>query len=265
MAHDKRPISSRPLTGSERQGVNSLAHRLLQVANPGRSITKVSRETPPGRLNMKEVFRGITQEMRGNTRVVTKPYIAQEVGPAPNVPLTVGCMADISGSMYDAMEPLAVARSSLAIAVHQVHGTVATVLFGNNAYGIQAPHEVVSNVEVYEANGSYEDYVNGFSMIDSALNLVDGDGARLLVIMTDGHFVLREATEWAEKSMDMCRRNGVAVIWMTMDKYFAREDTFGWGRLVVADKMSPQGVAELLGNAVVEEFKRVQNKRNKRQ
>ena len=252
----KKPTSTRPLTGTERQAVNRLAHDLIQVANPGRAITKVPSELPPGQLDIREVFRGITQSMRGNPRATIRPYIADEIGETTYTPLTLGIMCDISGSMYEAMEPLAVARTVCAVAMHQVQGTVATVLFGNKAYGIQAPHEMISDVEVYEADGSCENFVDGFSMVDSAIDLIDGEGARLLVIITDGHFVLESAVTWAEKTMDMCRKSGVAVIWLTMDNYFARNDTYGWGRLVNAHKKSPVEVAEILGQAVLDEFKR---------
>lgn len=238
----------------ERKAATRLAKDLRQVSYPTRAKTKVRRAEPPGRVNVREAKRGMAQR-QARVEVTAKPFKAVQRAKTVHTQLRVGIGCDISGSMRPAEEPLAVARWVLADALHQVNGEVATVLFGNDAHGVQAPRQRVTDIEVFQHNGGAENYVAGFSMLDAALDLIDGDGARLLVLFTDGHFVLSEAIRYAEVTMDMCKRAGVAVVWVDVTGYFARPDTYGHGTLVQANGMTPVQVAEALGKAVIDAFR----------
>jgi hypothetical protein len=185
-----------------------------------------------------------------------KPFIDRRRGRVKYSPLKVGILCDISGSMSYAQEPLAVARWMLADAVHAVQGEVATVLFGDNAHGIQRGRQRQYTVDVYEATGGWENYIPAFSMIDGELNLIDGEGARLLVIITDGYFNDSDVVTYAEETMDMCRQSGVAVIWVNVSRRFHREDTYGYGKLIEGYH-DPIAVAHAIGVEVIEEFTRV--------
>ena len=242
-------------TPAERQAATRLAQALRKVSYPTRAKTKVQSEEPPGRVKVREAARGVAQR-QANVPQSTKPFVAIKRAKTEHTQIRVGIACDISGSMRVAEEPLAVARWVLADALHQVNGEVATVLFGNDAHGVQAPRERLTDIEAFDHNGGSEDYVGGFSMLDSALDLIDGRGARLLVIITDGHFVRQDAVEYAEVTMDMCKRAGVAVIWMSMGGYFSRDDAFGHGTVVDAAHKSPIEVADMLGKAVVDEFRK---------
>jgi hypothetical protein len=228
---------------------------LRKVSYPTRAKTKVAVEAPPGRLKVRQAA-AMTAQRQARVTQTAKPFTAIQRAKTIHTQMRVGIACDISGSMRVAEEPLAVARWVLADALHQINGEVATVLFGNEAHGVQAPRERLTDIEAFDHNGGSEDYIGGFSMLDAALNLIDGDGARLLVIITDGHFVRSDAVEYAEVTMDMCKRAGVAVIWLSMGGYFARDDGYGHGTVVDAHGKSPIEVADLLGRAVVDEFKR---------
>ena len=197
------------------------------------------------------------QQIEMKQPVTAQPFIQNKKARTIHTPITCGIMCDISGSMSRAQLPLGIARWVLADAIHQVNGSVATVLFGNYGHAIQAPHEKVRKIEVYEAGGGHENFVEGFSLIDGGVDLIDGHGARLLVIITDGHFVLSEAVEYAEVVMDMCKRAGVAVIWVTIKEYFARPDAYGHGKIVEVGTKNPLEMARVLGDAVIDEFRRV--------
>lgn len=255
MVDKPKPHTVRKPTAEERKAATRVARALRQVTYPGRAKIKVQRAAPPGRVKMREAKTAYAQrQMR--VEQSARPFTTKEREHTIHTQIRVGIGCDISGSMSGAQEPLAVARWVLADALHQVNGEVATVLYGNQAHGIQAPRERQHNIEIYEANGSSEDYVGGFSMLDAALNLIDGDGARLLVMITDGHFVRSDAVEYAEITMDMCRRAGVAVVWVDVSGYFAREeDMYGYGTVVRAHDLSAIDVADLLGAAVVDEFR----------
>lgn len=248
--------TSRLPSADERRASVELAKKLRKVTYPDRAKTRVQSTLPPGRINMRQAMM-LDQQRQMRLTETAMPFVQRRFAPTIYTPISVGIMCDISGSMSRAQLPLAVARWVLANAIHQVNGTVATVLFGNHGHPIQAPHERVSKIEVYDADGGHENYVEGFSLIDSALDLIDGHGARLLVIITDGHFVLEEAVEYAEVTMDMCRRAGVAVVWMTLSEYFARPDAYGHGAVLSMHRKTPIQTAMMLGDAVVDEFRRV--------
>lgn len=256
MAASNRPVGrKRKPTSAERQAATRLAQALRKVTYPSRAKTKVMVDVPPGRVKVRQAAQAQFQR-QARTEQTAKPFSTTKRAKTVHTQIRVGIMCDISGSMRAAEEPLAVARWVLADALDQVNGEVATVLFGNEAHGVQAPRERVTDIEAFDHNGGSEDYVGGFSMIDGALNLIDGTGARLLVVITDGHFVRSDAVKYAEVTMDMCKRAGVAVIWMDMGGYFARPDGYGHGTVVSAEGKSAIQIADMLGQAVVDEFRR---------
>ena len=252
-----RPSYTREPTKEEKQPAVRLARDLKKVTYPDRAKTKVRSKIPPGRLDTKRYLQRKAQR-KLNLPKTAEPFRTTKRAKTVHTPIAMGVMCDVSGSMAMAQEPLAVARWVLAEALHQVQGKVAVTLFGDVGYPIQSSKERVKRVEVYSGIGGMEDFESGFSLLDSELDLIDGHGARLVVIITDGHFVLNEATEYAEEMMDECRRNNVGVIWLDINDYFARpQDCFGHGRLVSVNGESALVVAKLLGEAVLDEFRRV--------
>jgi hypothetical protein len=251
----KKPVTVRPATGEERTAAVKLAKELRMVTYPDRAKVKVDSTVPPGKLRIRALVQR-EQQRQSRTPITAEPFRRLERVRTIHTPITVGIMCDVSGSMSQAQTPLAVARWVLADALHQVNGTVATVLFGAQAHPIQAPHEHQHNIEIYHAGDGWENYVDAFSLIDSALQLIDGYGARLLVCITDGHFNDSKAVEYAEITMDMCRRSGVAVVWVDVSNYFARDDCYGHGTLIQAGELSAVQFANVLGRAVIDEFKR---------
>jgi hypothetical protein len=247
---------SRPPTGEERRAAVQLAKELEMVTYPSRQKIKVATQIPPGTVVMGQAML-YTQQRLTNAELTAKPFRTLHRERTIKTPLIVGGICDISGSMSGAQEPLGVSRWILSEAIHRVGGTMAVALMGNTGYPIQAPHERVKSVEVYHANGPHEDFPHAFRLIDGALDIIDSPGARLLVIITDGNFVMTGAVEYAEKMMDLCRKSGVAVIWLTMGQNFAREDGYGWGSVISAYGKSPVQVAKMLGKEVISEFRRV--------
>ena len=238
---------------SEKKAATALARRLRQVKHPSAKPTRRNHTRPPGQLDVREAMR-LTQQASANQRLTAKPFIHTTVDRTKTADLKVGIMCDISGSMSNAQEPLAVARWMLADAVHAVGGEVATVLFGDEAHGVQRGKQRQQTVEVFSATGGWENYIPAFGMIDSELDLIDGDGARLLVIITDGRFNDRGAVRYAEETMDMARKAGVAVVWLSVSGYFQREDCYGHGKLIDGQGKSATEIATMLGDEVLAAF-----------
>ena len=247
-------IDKRKPTTEERQAASRLAREIRQVTYPDRQKTRVRSELPPGRISPRRHM--LKQQQRAMHQPVTaKPYNAVKRARTEHTEIKVGIAADISGSMSNAMLPLAVTRWVLAEAVHQANGRVASVLFGTDAHPIQAPHERVSTIEVYQADGRHESFDEAFPLLDSVLDLIDGDGARLLVVITDGHFVKSGVPQYTEKVMDMCRAAGVAVLWLDTSGYFARPDGYGHGEVISVSDMTAIQMANTVGQRVVRAFR----------
>jgi hypothetical protein len=232
-----------------------LAGKLRKVTHPTRGWKNIQSEVPPGRLLTSQALQRKAQIANGE-RVTAKPFEYRKRARVEHTPITCGIMFDGSGSQSDVQETVGVARYVLTEALARVQGRVAAVRFGVQAQPIQAPHEPLREIEIYEAFDAWENYIEGFSLLDEALNLIDGHGARLLFIVTDGNFNDQRAVEYAEITMDMCRQNGVAVIWLDCGGRFVRPDAFGHGTVINIRDMSPIAVANLLGDAIVDEFRR---------
>lgn len=246
-------------TSQERAAATVLARKVHKVIYPGRDKDRVMSYDPPGRLIIRDyIDNRMAKKTSGSLHDVMPIWEDRRKTKTIHTKIKVGIMCDISGSMSRAMEPLAVTQWMLSNALHQAHAEVAVVLFGEYAHGVLQPGEVERQVNIYEATGSFENFISGFSMIDARLDLIDDtDAARMLVVMTDGHFVGRGHVSYTEKIMSRCRKSGVAVLWVSFDRYFARTDRYGWGELINATSKDPSGVALTIGDAIIEQFRRV--------
>jgi hypothetical protein len=130
--------------------------------------------------------------------------------------LNVGVMVDISASMKRAMEPMAITAWVMSEAVHRVQGKCAMVYYGNDAFATLKPGQRLNDVKVYSAKDGTEKFDKAFKALDGSMNLLHGDGARLLVIVSDGYYKGEEKV-FAKKWLKECKRNGVAVLWLTFD------------------------------------------------
>lgn len=118
---------------------------------------------------------------------------------------------DISGSMTNAMEPMASMTWIMSEATKRVQGRCATVYYGNDVFPVLKPGQHLDKVKVYTADDGTERFDKAFKAIDGSLGLLNGDGARLLVIVSDLYYVAQEKaalTKWVNR----CEKAGVAVI-----------------------------------------------------
>jgi len=251
----RAPEMVRPPTTEEIRGAVMLSQAFLKAVHPEPTRTIRRTVEPPGRIDMRRRTAAKHQKQQ-HVPVTAKQYKRTVQEYAPTFRKKLAIMGDISGSMGGAQEPLGVARWMLTEAMSRVGGQTAAVLFGHNAHPIQKVGQKVKQVEVYGAYDGHENYAEAFSMLDGALDLIDGDGARLLVCITDGHFNLPEAVDYAELTMDMCRTAGVGVLWVNVSGYFARGDAYGHGSIVEAHNLTPVQFAQVIGKAVSEEFRK---------
>lgn len=258
---DNNPAIRRP-NKDEQKAATALAMHLRKIQRPTLGRTKTYSAQPPGRIHMGKMMKRERQLASGSVPTA-EPFRVTHTDIAPFTRLDVGIIADLSGSMGGLMKPLASARWVLAQAIHMIQGRVASVAMGQIGWPLQRPGETQRMVTTYRANQPHENFTDSFSLIDAALDLIDGPkGAKVLVIMTDGAFVVPSYAKYAEEMISTCERAGVAVIWVTFGR-FNRLDLYsknGLGRLIDAQGMTPTELATKLGQEIAAEFQSASNR-----
>jgi hypothetical protein len=207
-----RLIEKRNPNGQERSSAVKIAKALDRAKYRERGITEVGSIVPPGKLNMRKIIQAKALESRG---VFTQPTaFSKRVRKHTDEPtLTVGVMVDISGSMSSAMNPMASTAWIMSEAVRRVQGRCAMVYYGSDVFPTLKAGQRLKEVNVYSAPDGTEKFDMAFRALDGALNLVNGEGARLLVVVSDGHYTYEEL-ESAKRWVATCSKNGVAILWL---------------------------------------------------
>jgi len=242
-----RLLASRAPSGDERVAANMIATKLEKAKYRDRDETVVSSVLPPGRLRARAAVqaaalreRGVMQQAEAWRRTVRK----QTDEPT----LNVGVLVDISGSMGSAMEPMAVTAYVLSEAVRRVQGRAAMVYYGNDVFPTLRAGEHLSEVKVYSAPDGTEKFDKAFQAVDGALNLLYGDGARLLIVVSDGHYTPDESRK-AQRWMRRCAEQGVAVVWLPFDDGYMAKVVAGEHGVVLSGRFDPTAAAMQIGQA----------------
>lgn len=219
---NSRLVETRKPTSEERISAVKIAQALERAKYRDRDKVVSGSVVPPGRLRTRSVTQGEALKARGiYTPVEAFRRVQHKQVDDPT--LTVGVMVDISGSMSDAMKPMASSAWIMSEAVRRVQGKVAMVYYGNDVFPTLKPGQHLENVNVYSAPDGTEKFDDGFRALDGALNLLNGTGARLLVIVSDGEYTSPEQAN-AKKWIARCQRDGVGVLWIGAGYYSSRTE-----------------------------------------
>lgn len=219
-----RLIDTRNPTSPERASAVRIAQALERAKYRDRVRTEAESVTPPGRLRTRAVVQGRAMRARG-VMDTTAPWNRVQRKHVDDPNLTIGVMVDISGSMRSAMEPLASAAWVLSEATRRVQGRTAMVYYGDDVFPTLKPGQHLDKVTVYSASDSTEEFGKAFQALDGALDLLNGSGARLLVVVSDGHYRSDQRSEVA-RVMKRCERDGVAVLWVGVGHYGADAERY---------------------------------------
>lgn len=214
---NSRLSKTRKPSTPERQAAVSLSRALEKAQYRDRVRVESRSKLPPGRLRTRSLIQGIAQQSRGLSPDI-EPWDRVQRRHVDNPPLTIGVMVDISGSMGDAMEPMASTAWVLSEAVRRVHGRVAMVYYGQDVFATLKPGQHLENVNVYTAPDSTEEFDKAYLALDGGLGLTDGTGARLLVIVSDGQY-RPEQVKAVERRLVEAQRAGIAVLWIGAGSY----------------------------------------------
>ena len=210
-------LETRTPTSEERVSAVRIGQALERAKYRDRVRIESGSITPPGRLRTRALVQGEAQKERGiQTPTEAFRRVQRKHTDDPN--LTIGVMVDISGSMRSAMNPMASAAWILSEATRRVQGKVAMTYYGSGVFSTLKAGQHLDRVNVYSASDATEKFDKAFQALDGSLNLLNGSGARLLVIVSDGaytHDEQRKAHEWVKR----CGQSGVAVLWLGAGSY----------------------------------------------
>lgn len=245
-----RLVQTRKPEGSERVAAVTIANLLERAKYRDRSEVEITSVTPPGRLRTRAMVQGAALKSRG-VQVPVEPWRRTVRKHTEDPTLTVGVMVDISGSMTAAMEPMATTAWVMSEATRRVQGRAAMVYFGNDVFSTLKPGQHLTEVNVYTAEDGTEKFDDAFRALDGGLDLLNGSGARLLVVVSDGHFIgdeISKASEWIRR----CAAAGVAVLWLPFHHGRYAERIVGNNGRIIEGNLDPTEAAAQIGRAAAE-------------
>jgi hypothetical protein len=237
-------------TTAERSAAIHVGRELEKAKYHDRIRIESQSALPPGRLRSRTAVQAEAYKAL-NVRVTPKPFqrVQRKHEIDPN--LTVGVMFDISGSMSAAMEPMGATAWVMTEAVRRIQGKFAMVAYGHEALPIVKVGQRVDSVKIYSAPDGSEAFQSGFQALDGALDLLNGSGARLLVVVSDGNYKGSE-TDFAEHWLKRCQDEGVAVLWLGYGSpHGARDICSRTNAELVIPAATPGETASQIGSAAV--------------
>lgn len=197
-------------TDAERQLAVRITREIKRARFRERDKITTLSERPPGRLQGREAMLYSAQRsMRMNT--TARPFRSRTSRYTEEPPLSVGIMTDISGSMAPLVRFATALSWASARALKGVGQSVA-VAYDTKVTVLNAPGEFPDRPYPLEATGGGEDWKTAFSIVDGALNLTMGSGARLLFVLSDGEYTPAHAKA-ARADLQRLKRRGVKIVW----------------------------------------------------
>jgi hypothetical protein len=250
-----RLVEQREATPQERSASVIISRLLEKAKYRERDEMIIASATPPGKLRTKAIIQNKALRARGVYKA-ENPFRKTVRKHTDEPTLTVGIMCDISGSMGSAMKPMATTAWVMSEATRRIQGKCAMVYYGNDVFPTLKVGQKLEQVSVYTASDGTEKFYKAFQAIDGALNLLHGNGARLLVIVSDGEYTSDE-TRLAKEIIKKCEKAGVGVLWLPFDSGFrARELGQGYAK-VVSEITDPVQASEVIGRSAMEVMTRV--------
>jgi hypothetical protein len=250
---------TRAPSGPERAAAVKIANMLERAKYRERDEKEVTSILPPGRLRSRAMLQEAAYKARGSM-MHAEPWKRTVRKHTDDPTLNVGVMVDISGSMADAMQPMAVTAWAMSEAVRRVQGKCAMVYYGSGVFPTLKPGQHLSEVNVYSAPDGTEKFDKAFKALDGSLNLLNGTGARLLVVVSDGCYTPEE-TEKAKKWIQECEKNGVAVLWIpfahSYQLAYTRDIVKGTSTVLLQDVTDPADAALQIGKAAADALTKI--------
>ena len=246
----------------ERAAAVKIAQLLEKAKYRERDEKEIHSILPPGRLRTRSIVQNAAYRAQGSM-TMAEPWKRTVRRHTDDPTLNIGVMVDISGSMGDAMQPMAVTAWAMSEAARRVQARAAMVYFGNDVFPTLKPGQHLDQVNVYTAPDGTEKFDKAFKALNGSLNLIHGTGARLLVVVSDGCYTGPE-TEKAQAWLRECDKNGVAVLWLpfcaSYQTHYSRTITSGTNAVLLPDIKDPADAALQIGTAAATALSKVGSK-----
>ena len=246
----------------ERAAAVKIAQMLEKAKYRERDEHEIQSILPPGRLRTRAIVQNAAYKAQGSMQVAN-PWRRTVRKHTDDPTLSIGVMVDISGSMGSAMNPMAVTAWAMSEAARRVQARAAMVYFGQDVFPTLKPGQHLDQINVYTAPDSTEKFDKAFKALDGSLNLLYGNGARLLVVVSDARYTSVE-TERAKYWLKECDDKGVAVLWLPFCKspylHDAMELTRGTNTVLLSDVMDPADAAIRIGTAAANALTKIGSK-----
>jgi hypothetical protein len=246
---------SRPPTSDERRAAKMLARTLERIDYRDRAVKKVTSVMPPGRLRGRMAVQADAYTEAGRDASDVEVWSGKRRTKVDSTPLTIGFMGDISGSMNAAMEPLASTQWVVSTAGSHIDAKVATVHFGDRVHGVTPAGVREKDVRLFAPYDGSEAFKAAALALDRELNLLDGSGARIVFVASDGVYVCGEDMNYARTWMPLAKRKGVAVIYLNF--LGAMGSGVAGAQVINCVGKTPAEVAVLCGKAAVKELRKI--------
>ncbi|GLF98039.1 VWA domain-containing protein [Streptomyces yaizuensis] len=212
----RSPISGRRApTAPERAAARRLGEALRKAQFREPTRLRVPSTLPPGQLSGRDAMLGAAQRSMG-LPITARPFRTMVRKPHDNPPVFVGVAVDVSGSMDAYTRMIASTAWTFAHATRTVAGTSATVAFGSDVTPIVRPGQAPAKVTEFQANDGRHRFTEAARALDGALGLATRPGARLLVIVSDGHWEPAERQTGA-RAVHRLTEAGAHVLWFCLD------------------------------------------------
>lgn len=249
-------------TAAERAAAVKIARMLEKAKYRERDEREIQSILPPGRLRTRAIVQNAAYKAQGSM-TLAEPWRRTVRKHTDDPTLNIGVMVDISGSMGNAMQPMAVAAWAMSEAARRVQARAAMVYYGQDVFPTLKPGQHLDQVNVYTAPDGTEKFDRAFKALDGGLNLLHGSGARLLVVVSDGCYTPQE-TERARHWVKECDRNGVAVLWLPFaaeyNTHYAKDITRDTNAVLLADVRDPADAAVRIGTAAASALEKIGRK-----
>ena len=180
------PVVLREPTREEQVAAKRTASQIVAAVAGAVRITRSSSRRGPGRLLMNEVVRGVVADQSGVPLArPLEPFERWDRGFDRQTPVKVGFIGDLSASMGQSALIMESLIYMVTETVKLAGGEVAVAGFLDGAWPLQLPGERPSVVCEYPTMTGHHAFADCFWLVESALDLLGSDGARVLLTFSD--------------------------------------------------------------------------------
>ncbi|WP_431895524.1 VWA domain-containing protein [Micromonospora haikouensis] len=235
---------------AERHAANRLTALLRRARHREPARTREPNTAPPGRLRTRAAVTLAAQRASGAIPTA-QPWQRTARRPVLDPELTVGILIDASGSMTAFAKPMSSAAWIVAQAATRAGATTATLAYGDRITVLIPPGRRPTTVREMRADAGTERFVEACAEADRLLHLSTPGTARLLVVVSDGHYVNPDE---AQATVSRLHHTGCAVLWLAPANESWPPRAYDHTTTITVD--DPTTCINLIGHAAIDALNR---------